>query len=152
MFLPLQYSSWKIMIQPQWHSSPPRSIFAARQVKSKNKIKCYYRAIDLLLPKKSECRCHSWQSAKLPQPMQSSVQSNEKQPYQIFSQLKGGGREVSFRTNRTIKAVRFPNKTKLGWHLQVHTPWKYKLHFKKKIAFKHQIYLPSNIMESDFIT
>lgn len=38
-----------------------------------------------------------------------------------FPNLRGEGENVSFRTNRTIKAVRFPNKTKLGWQLQVHT-------------------------------
>jgi len=31
-----------------------------------------------------------------------------------FSSLRGEGEKVSFRTNRAIKAVRFPNKTKLG--------------------------------------
>lgn len=131
MFLPLHYSSWKIMIQPQWHSSPPWSISAARQVKSNNKVKCYYRVIDLPLPKRSEYRCHNWQSAELSQSMQSQYRTVKCSPIRSFPSLKGEGEKVSFRTNRTVKAVRFPNKTKLGWQLQVHTLWKYKFHFKK---------------------
>lgn len=50
-----------------------------------------------------------------------------------FPSLRGEGEKVSFRTNTTIKTVRFPNKTKLGWQLQVHTPRKYKFHLKKKL-------------------
>lgn len=93
VFLPLQCSSWKIMTQPQWHSSPPWSTSAARHAKSENKIRYCCRAIDLALPERSEYRCLSRQRAELSQPMQSSGQNSGKQPYQTFAPVMGGGRD-----------------------------------------------------------